>query len=91
MLVHERRTGTKGISSKAAQKANSAQDGHCHSQENLDHIGKSSEKCELGGDAGTAYNHRENVSCGCYVSVSSASPQLEGHRALIAASDCTRS
>ena len=85
VLIDLRMASTKSISSKAAQKANSAHHGHCNSQENLDHIGKFPEKGKLVGDAGTANNHREDFSCGCKVSVSGASPEFEGHPALIAA------
>jgi len=38
------------------------------------------------------HNHRENFTCGCRVTVGRASPQPEGHRALIAeASGCAQS
>jgi len=65
MLIDLCIASTERIASKTAQKANSAQHSHCCSQENFDHIGKLPEKGELGGDAGTAYNHREKFSCGC--------------------------
>jgi hypothetical protein len=77
-------TRTKGVFAKAVQNANSAQHSRCHSEQAFEQIDQLPQRDEPGA-AALERNHRENISCGCCLTVGYTSQELDGHLALIAA------